>query len=163
MFKSEVWAIIHNRFKGGNDLLWQPHMTAADWWIQGAFGDPNAQDETMITDGPVRQSLRGFLTRLHMAYAGNDDFFKMPDERAWYNEWILPFNDPLNRYDVVEAKDVWTTDPDQYFVNFRYYVENEAPSALFQEVKEGVWANEMWDWRPLPAVAFQSAINKTVI
>lgn len=163
MFQEEVWAIIHNRFKDGNDLRWQPHMTAADWWLQGAFGDPYATDETMIADGPVRQSFWEFLKRLHMAYAGNDDFFEIPDERTWYNEWILPFNDPLNRSEIADAKNVWTPDPDQYFNNFRYYIQNEAPSAFFHSNEYYFGPDTNWEWRPTPAVVFQSAINKTVI
>jgi len=94
-----------------------------------------------------------------MAYSGNDDFFQIPDERTWYNEWILPFNDPLNRFEIADQKNVWTSDPDQYFINFRYYIENEAPSAFFHSSNP----DTNWEWRPTPAVVFQSAINKTVI
>ncbi len=159
MFKTHIWDIIHNRFKDENDLRWQPHMTAAEWWLQGAFGDPYATDYFMVTEAPVRSSFAGFLARLHRAYnpAGDLKYFADPDEWAWYQEWVLPFHDPLStEYRTGELDrntTIYTEVPEKYFSNLRYYIQNYAPEGLFVGG---------WEWNPYTP-PIHSAINKKVI
>ena len=163
MFKPHIWEIIHNRFKDGNDLRWNDDMTSGDWWIQGAFGDPFAKDETMISEAPVRASFAGFLARLHRAYNGDLNYFNDDDEWSWYQEWVGPFHDPLSQ-DYIKGElsgmsPVYTLIPEDYFTNLRYYLENEAPGEWFDPQDSG------WSWQPevTPIHSFHSAINKQVI
>ena len=163
MFRPHIWEIIHNRFKDGNDLRWNNDMSARDWWIQGAFGDPFADDEDMIWDGPVRSSFAGFLQRLHRAYNGDLSYFADPDEWSWYQEWVRPFHDPLSQ-DYIKGElsgmaPVYTLIPEDYFGNLRYYMENEAPAEWFETRP----TTRGWDWKPLAEDVFQAAINKKVI
>ena len=164
MFRPHIWDIIHNRFKDGNDLRWYGEMTAAEWWLQGAFGDPYATDETMISEAPVRSSFAGFLARLHRAYNGDLIYFANPDEWAWYQEWVQPFHDPLGteyRKGELGGQRPYTEVPEDYFSNLRYYIENEAPGEWFDD---GVAGTGIWEWEPyIPYDAFHSAINKKVI
>jgi hypothetical protein len=163
MFRPHIWEIIHNRFKNGSDLRWTNDMSARDWWIQGAFGDPSANDENMIWDGPVRASFAGFLERLHRAYNGDLNYFADPDEWSWYQEWVEPFHDPLspNYLNTAEGLDGFRTPyslaPEDYFGNLRNYMENEAPAEWFEEGFD-------WSWEPyIPYTLFHSAINKKVM
>ena len=166
MFKKELWAIIHNRFKDGNDLRWNEDMTAGDWWLQGAFGDPYATDETMISEAPVRASFAGFLQRLHRAYNGDLNYFADPDEWSWYQEWVRPFQDPLGedyRMGELNGQRPYTDVPEDYFGNLRYYFENEAPGDWFRNAfnnKEYGWG---WEPNGKDLFPFQDAINKQVI
>ena len=159
MFRPHIWDIIHNRFKDGSwkVLRWEGEMTAAEWWLQGAFGDPYATDETMISEAPVRASFQGFLQRLHRAYNGDLKYFADHDEWAWYQEWVQPFHDPLGteyRMGELGGTRPYTEVPEDYFSNLRYYIENEAP---------GEWFVGGWEWNPYNPYVFHSAINKKVI
>jgi len=159
MFNDKVWEIIHNRYSVGLDNRWHDGMSGGDWWIQGALGDPDADDETYVAGGPVGSWFQPFLARLHHAYAGNHDFFDNDDDEEWYNEWILPFDHPLGNPTVNESSNAWTDRPEEYFNNLRYYVENEAPIALFNQTNLRV----MWDWTPPSKRKHHDAINKMVI
>ena len=166
MFKKELWAIIHNRFKDGNDLRWYGGMTAAEWWLQGAFGDPYATDENMISEAPVRASFAGFLQRLHRAYNGDLNYFADPDEWSWYQEWVRPFQDPLGedyRMGELNGQRPYTDVPEDYFGNLRYYFENEAPGDWFRNAFNN--KDYGWGWEPngKDLFPFQDAINKQVI
>ena len=164
MFKPHIWEIIHNRFKDGNDLRWNDDMTSEDWWIQGAFGDPFANDETMISAAPVRASFAGFLARLHRAYNGDLNYFNDDDEWSWYQEWVRPFHNPLSQDYIkgdLSSQRPYTEVPEDYFTNLRYYMENEAPGEWFDD---GIAGLGIWGWKPfIPYDAFHSAINKKVI
>lgn len=169
MFKEEIWAMIHNRFKpdshgptaGSRPTgVWYDDMTAGDWWKTWDFGDPKmTTSHEMIADAPLEIAFQAFFERLHMAYGGKSDYFDNHAERSWYNEWILPFADPLNQFAVVEAASVWTNEPRDYFGDFRNYIQNESPSEMFQQHEA------RFDWTPNPVYeyGFHSAINKKVI
>ena len=176
MFRPRVWAIIHNRFKPskydsstwaeaavrktlqGSDgtLKWYPEMSAADWWTFYDLGDLTANDERIVAETPLPR--KGFWTRLHHAYANNKMFFTDKDEKEWYQEWIKPFDDPLAWNNLT---DVYTTYPDDYLNNARYYFDNEAPIAMMND--ENFDMNNpaiLWDWRPPEENIIWQAINK---
>lgn len=175
MFKPEVWAIIHNRFKPdkydtsrwsdavimktlqGSDgtLKWYPEMSAADWWTFYDLGDLTANDERIVAETPLTR--RGFWTRLHHAYANNKRFFNKKDEREWYNEWIKPFEDPLTS----NLPNAYTTSPEDYLHNARYYFDNEAPAEMMNQ-KNFDMNNPaiLWMWRPPEEKLYWQAINK---
>ena len=173
MFKSEVWAIIHNRFKtddimewsksaitkaifGSDDSLqWYPGMSAADWWTFYDLGDLTTNDERIVAETPLPR--KGFWTRLHHAYANNKSWFSNKDEREWYNEWIKPFDDPLSS----SEPNAYTTSPEDYIHNARYYFDNEAPAEMMNQ--EDFDMNNpaiMWAWRPPEENIIWQAINK---
>lgn len=168
MFRKHIWEIIHNRFSAAQTvteqyaetgyLQWGDGMTAGDWWKASRQGDPDAEDEGIVNAGPIARWFQAFMVKLHHAYAGNSDFFDDHDERMWYDEWILPFDDPLNHPEVMEAADVWTTNPKQFFNNLRFYMETEAPAALFNHHTMTI----NWDWTPTKR-KYHNAINKELI
>lgn len=168
MFTDTVWEIIYNLFSVGitTTYKWHDGMSAGDWWRQSGQGDPDAGDENIMAVGPVASWFQGFMERLHHAYSGNDDFFSDKDEREWYNEWILPFDHPLGNPAVKESSDAWTNSPRPYFNNLRYYIESEAPTALFTHYSSGdtTYDNQrMWAWTPPSKRKYHNAINKMVI
>ena len=165
MFTDTVWEIIHNRYSVGLDNKWHEGMSAGDWWRQSGQGDPDAGDENIMVDGPMSNWFQGFMEGLHHAYGGNSDFFDVHDERMWYDEWILPFDDPLKDPEVIESANAWTKKPREYFNSLRYYIESEAPTALFGPWDEAIIDDNqrMWAWTPPPKRKYHNAINKMVI
>ena len=178
MFKPEVWAIIHNRFKPdkydsstwaeaavmktiqGSDgtLKWYPEMSAADWWTFYDLGDLTKNDERIVAETPLPR--KGFWTRLHHAYANNKSWFSNKDEREWYNEWIKPFDDPLAWLRDVEPNP-YTTSPEDYIGNARYYFDNESPIEMMNQ--ENFDMNNpaiLWAWPPFEQKLYWQTINK---
>lgn len=175
MFKPEVWAIIHNRFKPdksdtsrwsdaaviktlqGSDgtLKWYPEMSAADWWTFYDLGDLTKNDERIVAETPL--SRKGFWSRLHHAYANNKIIFTDKYEREWYDEWIKPFDDPLSS----DMPNAYTTNPRDYMNNARNYFDNEAPVEMMNQ--ENFDMNNLavlWAWRPPVKNNYWQAINK---
>lgn len=179
MFKPEVWEIIYNRFKldkydrstweeaasikalSGEmwideTLRWYPEMSAADWWTFYELGDLTKNDERIVAETSLPR--KGFWTRLHHAYATNKYFFSNKDEREWYQEWIKPFDDPLEKG---KNLDVYTKDPEYYLHDARNYFDNEAPMEMMNQ--ENFDMNNpaiLWDWRPPEKDIIWQAINK---
>ena len=181
MFDDKVWAMIHNRFQGGSGWedyepeavdkgdkwpvgRWVNNMSAADWWIANEMGDPYAENEQTIAQEPMPDALMGFFERLHHAYNSTMGFFDDKDEREWYEQWVLPFDDPLTDHIENDTGGAYESHPMDYFGNMRNYFENEAPSEMFNHKNFNKVA-ETFAWSPsLPIVmVFQAAINKTVI
>lgn len=175
MFKPEVWAIIHNRFKPtqydtsrwsdaaimktlhGSDvtLTWYPEMSAGDWWTFYDLGDLMARDERIVAE--ISLPNKGFWKRLHHAYATNKLFFNNKDEQEWYDEWIKPFDDPLS----INMPNAYTTNPEDYLHNARYYFDNEAPVEMMnQENFDMDNPAVLWVWSPPQKNNYWQAINK---
>lgn len=165
MFSDRVWAMIHNRFKESTRVIpWNENMDAADWWIANDMGDPYAEDVNIIAAKPMPDGMMGFFERLHHAYNSTMGFWDDKDEKGWYEEWILPFDDPLKHNHENDLGGAYDRHPMDYFGNIRNYFENEAPSEIFQHENFNKVA-ETFAWRPLtPAKEmFFAAINKSVI
>ena len=175
MFDDKVWAMIHNRFQGQSAWegrrpswavgRWTNNMSAADWWIANEMGDPYAEDENIIAQKPMPDALMGFFERLHHAYNSTKGFFDDKDEREWYEQWVLPFADPLSDLDTLknDTGRGYESYPMDYFDNIRNYFDNEAPSEMFNHKNFNKVA-ETFAWSPsLPIIVFQAAINNEVI
>ena len=139
-------------------------MDAADWWMANDMGDPYAEDVDIINERPMPDGMMGFFERLHHAYNSTMGFWDDKDEKGWYEEWILPFDDPLKHNIENDMGGAYEDYPMDYFGNIRNYFENEAPSEIFQHENFNKVA-ETFAWRPLtPAKEmFFAAINKSVI
>ncbi len=169
MFDDKVWAMIHNRFRSDmrgtaiSVAWWSNNMSAADWWIANEMGDPYAEDENIIAEKPMPDSLMSFFERLHHAYNSTMGFFDDKDEREWYEHWVLPFDDPLTDHIKNDTGGAYESYPMDYFGNMRNYFENEAPSEMFNHKNFNKVA-ETFAWSPsLPIIVFQAAINNEVI
>lgn len=163
MFSDKVWAMIHNRFKDAM-FIWDENMDAADWWIANNMGDPYSEDVEIIAAKPMPDGMMAFFERLHHAYNSTEGFWNDKDERAWYEEWILPFDDPLKHNHENDLGGAYDRHPMDYFGNMRNYFENEAPAEIFQHENFNKVA-ETFAWRPLTPEkeTFFAAINKSVI
>ena len=167
MFSDKVWAMIHNRFKDSPDKRkWTDDMSAADWWIANDMGDPYAENVEIISPYQMPSGLMGFFERLHHAYNSTHGFWDNKygmDDKEWYEEWILPFDDPLERNRDKAWIGAYVNNPRDYFQDMRYYFENEAPSEIFQHENFNK-VEETFSWRPTkPKATFYGAINKKVV
>jgi len=165
MFSDKVWAMIHNRFKDSTRVIqWNDNMDAADWWIANDMGDPYAENVNIIAEKPMPDGMMGFFERLHHAYNSTEGFWADHDEKVWYEQWILPFDDPLKHNHENDTGGAYENHPLDYFGNMRHFFENEAPAEIFRHENFNKVA-ETFSWRPLtPAKEmFFAAINKSVI
>ena len=167
MFSDKVWAMIHNRFKEVSKYYtivpWTDDMSAADWWIANDMGNPYAENQEVVSEKAFPEDTVGFFERLHHAYNGTKNGFwdrNGGDEWEWYEEWVLPFDNPIAELWEDDKGNDYTTQPTYHFDDMREYFNNHAPPEMFNHENFNKVA-EIFSWRPKSV--FYGAINKKVV